>query len=194
MSTPDMLEIINGPEDGTEFPINRAPVIVGRDPGCAVNVRLDETVQPLHARLTAVGDGYRVRKVRSGYLSVNGKPAGMIRSRILREGGILQVGNTELSLCCAPDGLARRSRGLPTENDFVWFVRIVGGKLGRALWRAAAIRGRKARFVRWLLILFVLAMAAGYVRPGLLAEVLYYIRVAWSTVLHQIDAYSGGLL
>ena len=181
-----MLEIINGPEDGTEFPINRAPVIAGSDQSCGVNVRLDETVQRVHARLTAVGDGYRVRKIRAGHLSVDGKAAGMIRSRVLREGGVLRIGNTELYLRCAPDGLAKRSRGLPTENDLVWCLRLLAGKTWRALrWLGSFSRGR-SRFWRFLLIAFVVAMVAGYLRPGLFALLRYHLFQAGVQLQEQI--------
>lgn len=186
MNAPDMLEIINGPEDGTEFPINRAPVIVGSDIGCAVNVRLDETVQLQHARLTAVGDGYRVRKIRGGHLAVGGKKAGMVRSRILREGHILQVGNTELYLRCASDGLAKRSRGLPMESDLVWFIRILGGQCWGALRWLGSFSGRRSRFWRFLLLTFAVAAAAGYFRPGLLAEIRYYIIQYGAYLLEQV--------
>lgn len=191
MNAPDMLEVINGPEDGTEFPINRAPVIAGRDPGCAVNVRLDESVQPFHARLTAVSDGYRVRRIGPGTLRVNGRKAGVIRSRILRDGGILCMGRTELYLCCAPDGLARRSRGLPTESDFAWCLRVGGRKIGRALrWGTTASR-RRPRFLQLLILAFIVAAVAGYFQPGLLAELLGLLRQSWDYAWNQLVAYTG---
>jgi len=194
MSTPDVLEIINGPEDGTEFPINRAPVIVGSDLDCAVNVRLDESVQHHHARLTAVGDGYRVRKLRGGHLAVDGKQAGMIRSRVLREGNVLQVGNTELYLRCAPDGLAKRSRGLPMESDLAWCVRLLFGKLWGLLWWFGNRSGRRSRFWRFLLAAFVIALVAGYLRPGLLAQVRYTLLQFWAQFAQQLMAYVNSVL
>lgn len=186
MSAPDMLEIINGPEDGTEFPINRAPVIVGSDQGCAVNVRLDENVQRFHARLTAVGDGYRVRRIRGGALTVNGKAAGVIRSRVLRHGGVLCVGRTELYLRCAPDGLAKRSRGLPTENDLAWLIRVLGRKGWDGVLWLTNRSGRGSRFWRFLLVVFLAAAAVGYFRPGALAELQYYAFRLWSNLLQQV--------
>lgn len=189
MSAPDMLEIINGPEDGTEFPINRAPVIVGSDLDCAVNVRLDDFVQHHHARLTAVSDGYRVRKIRGGNLAVDGRQAGMIRSRVLREGNVLQVGNTELYLRCAPDGLAKRSRGLPTESDLVWCVRLLGSKLWEALWWFGNRSGRRSRFWRFLLVAFAAAAVAGYLRPSLFAEIRYTLLQRWAELAQQLMTY-----
>ena len=117
---PDCFVIINGPEDGTEFPITRAPFFVGQDPSCAVNIRLDTGVRPHHARVTVVSDGYRVRSAEGAPVFVDGKRAGTIRSRIARSGGNIQVGHTLLALECAPDGLAGRSQGIVTESDFAW--------------------------------------------------------------------------
>lgn len=192
MSQPDMLEIINGPEDGTEFPISRAPVIIGSDRSCEVNVRLDEAVQRYHARLTAVGDGYRVRKIHGGILAVNGKAAGVIRSRVLREGSILTVGSTELYLRCAPDGLARRSRGLPVENDIAWTVRVLARKIWSAIWWVGTLSGGTSRFVRGLVLLFVMASIAGYVRPGLPREIQYFLFQGWTSILHLLEPFLHG--
>lgn len=186
MSQPDMLEIINGPEDGTEFPINRAPLIVGSDFSCEINVRLDEAVQRYHARLTAVGDGYRVRKIHGGNLAVNGKSAGVIRSRVLREGNILTVGKTDFYLRCAPDGLARRSRGLPVENDMVWTLRVMARKVWDGAWWIGTLSGGTSRFVRGLAILFVLAIVAGYFRPGIISEIQYFVSQGWDSILQLL--------
>lgn len=171
MSAPDMLEVINGPEDGTEFPISRAPVIVGLDLACDVHVRLDESIEKQHARLTAVSDGYRVRKIEGGKLLVNGKRAGMLRSRILRDGGILEVGNTEFCLRCGTEGLARRSRGLPVESDVFWALRTLGSRL---LQRPRRRRSAASRWTRNLLILFVAAAVLGYVWPDTVYQIRYW--------------------
>ncbi|MCF6286691.1 MAG: FHA domain-containing protein [Candidatus Hydrogenedentes bacterium] len=193
MSAPDMLEVINGPEDGTEFPISRAPVIIGMDLGCEVNVRLDEGIERFHARLTAVSDGYRVRKIRGGRLCVNGKRAGVLRSRILREGGILEVGNTEFCLKCASDGLAKRSRGLPAESDLVWTIQTFAKRLFGML-RPDARRRRStfARLLRFVIFLFVAAMVVGYFWPDASAWVQWYIRHYANIIMTQVRAMTGG--
>jgi hypothetical protein len=134
---PDSLVVINGPEDGTEFAIARTPVYVGRDPACVANVRLDASVGDIHSLLTVVSEGYRVRRMDSGATYVNGKRVGRVRSRILRSGDVLQVGDTLLTLECSPDGLASRSRGLVHESDFAWVLRYVGGGALRFLGRLA---------------------------------------------------------
>lgn len=189
MNKPDRLEIINGPEDGTEFPISRTPAILGSDPDCAVSIRLDDMIHLHHARLTSVGDGYRVRKIRGGVLSVNGKPVGLVRSRIVREGGVVRAGRTELYLHCAPDGLARRSRGLPVENDLAWLLRLSARKGWEAIgWLGRRPRRRRARFRRMLILMAIALLIAWWFRPSLLAEIRYYLYQLWALFLDQLEA------
>lgn len=157
---PDCFIVINGPEDGTEFPIARAPFNIGQDPSCAVNVRLDTTVRPIHARATLVSDGYRIRSKEGVPVYVNGKPAGTIRSRIVRSGGVIQLGHTLLVLECAPDGLAGRSRGIDTANDFVWAAREGAHQFAR-LARAAlrvALRTAARLVTSWMGVVAVLIL------------------------------------
>ena len=131
---PDCFVVINGPEDGTEFPIVRAPFYVGCDASCAVNVRLDDGVRHFHALVSVVSDGYRIRRNDEAPVYVNGKRAGMLRSRIVRSGGRIQVGNTLLSVECAPDGLASRSHGIDTQGDLGW----VATQIARGVFRLGA--------------------------------------------------------
>ncbi len=123
--SPDCLIVIDGPEDGNEFPISRSPFYIGQDAACAVNIRLDTTVESRHARLTAVADGYRVRAMPGAQTFVGSKRVGSLRSRIVRSGDTLTVGHVTLALECAPDGLAKRSKGIPVENDVIWAFRSV---------------------------------------------------------------------
>jgi len=58
---PDTFEVIDGPGDGTEYPITRTPVDIGSDPECAVLVQCDPRVHQFHARVTVVSEGYRIR-------------------------------------------------------------------------------------------------------------------------------------
>ncbi|MFO7975406.1 MAG: FHA domain-containing protein [Candidatus Hydrogenedentota bacterium] len=120
---PDHFVVINGPEDGAEFPITRTPVYLGNDPQCAINLRLDNAIKPYHARVTVVSDGYRIRSIGGAPIFVDGKRVGTLFSRIIRDGEFVQVGNTFLALECAPDGLAVRSRGMPSESDIAWLMR-----------------------------------------------------------------------
>ncbi len=146
MPTPDCLEVINGPEDGSEFPIIRTPIDVGADPLCALNLCLDQKIADQHARITVVSEGYRVRRLDKAPVWVNGEPTGMVYSRILRPGNILKLGDTELIFRCSPDGLAMRSRGVTTEGDLVWALKLVKKRIGYAVWQAysfsSAIAGK----------------------------------------------------
>ena len=72
---PDCFVVINGPEDGTEHPVVRAPFHIGRDPSCAAGVSLDTGVRPFHALVTVVADGYRVRRNDGAPVFVDGKRA-----------------------------------------------------------------------------------------------------------------------
>lgn len=119
---PDCFVVVNGPEDGTEFPIVRAPFYIGRDGSCAVNIRLDDTVRDFHVSVSTVSDGYRIRRNDDGPVFVDGKRAGMFRSKIVKSGGQLKVGETLLCLECAPDGLASRSHGVVTQSDLGWAI------------------------------------------------------------------------
>lgn len=193
MSAPDLLEIVNGPEDGTEFPISRAPVIVGMDIGCDVNVRLDAQVERFHARLTTVPDGYRVRKIGGGKLLVGGKRVGVFRSRVLRNGTILAVGNTEFCLRCTPEGLAKRSRGVPTESDLFWAVQTFA-KRAFDLLRVLVQRPESAlvRFLRTLAMLYIGAAVAGYFWPGATAQIRREANRIFGWIMNQVSSMTGG--
>lgn len=117
---PDVLVVVNGPEDGAEFPVVRAPFSIGSDFSSAVNLRLDSAVRDFNALVTVVSEGYRVRRTDRSPVYVDGRRAGMFRSRIVRSGGTIQVGHTLLLLECSSDGLASRSRGIVSEGDFGW--------------------------------------------------------------------------
>lgn len=159
----DILELMNGPEDGTEFPLTRSPVDIGSAGECAVNIRFDPGIRPRHARLSVVSEGYRVRQVDGKKVYVNGKRAGRIRSRILRAGGVLQVSGSEFFLHCAEDGLASRSHGLSAENDFLWILRLAGR-------RGLAFSKRVWNLVRSILGPFYVPLAV----IGLMAVLLYW--------------------
>lgn len=166
----DVFSIVNGPEDGTEFPISRSPFHIGSDPRCLVHVALDESVAPHHAYVTVVEDGYRVRAAEaSAALYVDGKRVGGVRSRVVRHGGLIQVGSTLICVECAPDGLASRSRGLVSESDAAYVIRHT---LGHGL-RAAADLCRRLgwtliallrRPLVWTVLAAIVYLASGTVR------------------------------
>jgi hypothetical protein len=126
---PDTLMIINGPQDGLEYPITERMLAVGSEMGAGIQVTLDSAVALRHASVAPVGNGYRVRSLCNKLVSVGGKNAGRIKSRILRHGDILKVGHTELVLECSVDGLASRSEGINFENDVLWAVRHFGKRV-----------------------------------------------------------------
>lgn len=120
---PDAFVVLNGPQDGTEFPIGSPSVHIGRDHGCTVNVQLDQSVQPLHAVATAVGNGYTIRASTPQPIFVDGKKVTRLRSRVLHPGQIMRVGYTDLILECSPDGMSGRSKGIALQTDFVWAIK-----------------------------------------------------------------------
>ena len=121
--SPDALIIINGPQDGTEFPIVHNEVKIGQDRECAVNIQLDRNVLAQHGVATAAGEGYRIRSTAGAPLIVNGKRVGRLKSRLLKPGEVMRVGYTDLLLECSPDGMARRSKGVKVPTDFTWAIK-----------------------------------------------------------------------
>ena len=125
---PDTLIVVNGPQDGTEFPITHHVSTIGSDPGCGVCLQLDSAIEATHGQMTPGGGGYRIRSETGTPMHVNGKLAGRLKSRMLKPGELLRVGHTDLLLVCADDGLAHRSLGINLENDFVWAIRHLGSE------------------------------------------------------------------
>lgn len=166
--TCDSFTAINGPEDGTEFAIAQREVIIGNDSVCAVNVRLDSSVQNSHARATATSDGYRIRSIAGHAVYVNGKRASVVRSRVARNGDILRVGNTDLVLECSVDGIASRSRGMKLEHDITWAVRRAGYWAYRsASGLGAFARGQARIFLRqWKITVLTTAILAYWLSPS----------------------------
>ncbi len=170
----DHFEIVNGPEDGTEFPVTRTPVDIGHDPGCGVHVQLDSKVKLIHARVTVVSDGYRVRRLANAPVYVNGKRAGVVLARVVRTGGVVQVGETQLALQCSPDGLASRSHGMPSESNLGWALRIFYRKLMlgvRIVWRT--LRSLLGRFFWFAVLAAIVLGLVAYFRPW------YFQRIVW---------------
>ena len=165
---PDTLTVINGPEDGTEFALTQREFLIGSDAACSVNLRLDTAVEAMHGRASAVADGYRVRSAGETPVYVNGKPASIVRSQIVRAGDILRVGRTELVLECSADGLASRNRGITLENDFIWALRQAAVRAGRIVRLATrlSVRGGRALLRGRILTLLIGASALYWLVPG----------------------------
>lgn len=166
---PDHFEIVNGPEDGTRFPIGRTPVDMGSDGSCGIFIALDNDVKRFHARVTVVSDGYRIRRLGgAGPVHVNGKRAGLIRSRIVRHAGVVRVGNTELCLLAAPEGLASRSYGLPTESDAAWFLRLLAAQvLDFFQWARRVLFNTAAFLLRHWMLTFAFLAFLSWLRSDL---------------------------
>jgi len=186
----DTFFVLNGPEDGTQFSILRGPFHIGSDPSCTVHVALDTAVAPRHALVTAVGGGYRVRKVGSGALFVDDKRVGTVVSRVVRSGGTVQVGDTLLCVECVPHGLAGRSQGLGTENDLVWAARKAVGGLATGITGVGRFVSRAVRRIltSWKLltaVVLLFLLLSPWTRPWAwycLQWVVYYVRLAYHEI------------
>lgn len=178
----DRFEIINGPEDGTEFPVTRAPFDIGGDPGCAVNAQMDEEVRMFHARVAVVSKGYCIRSLKGAPVWVNGKRVGRFRSRVARARDVVRVGRTEFMVHLAEGGLASRSYGLPMESDFRYALR----SLGRALAFLLGFFGRilTHRRIRFLVVIAVLVGIACIVSPPFRAWFTYWMSYAWAWIVY----------
>lgn len=159
----DCIVVVNGPEDGTEFPVVRSPLTIGSDPSCCVHVRLDPEVREHHADLGVVADGYRIRAAGAASVYVNDRRSGTFRSCIARNGDLIRIGNTLLRIKCAPDGLAGRSRGVVTETDlarafksgFGGILHAVGAFLKTVLGVVVSRRGKMLPVLGLVILLMI---------------------------------------
>jgi len=164
----DQFQVMMGPEDGLCFPIIRSPLDIGADPRCAINPRMDPAIPRRIARVTVVSEGYRVRRAGSERVLVGGRRAGLVFSRIARDGEVIQVGQTKLLVQCAPGGLAQRSRGLPGESDAAWLARLALRKGWTGVYRiCCSVRASLGRCF-WPIIAVVVLVTLEYCFPGLL--------------------------
>lgn len=173
----DAFEIVNGPEDGVAFPIIRSPFNIGASADCAVYLNFDKKVFPEHARVNVVSNGYRIRSISGNPIYVNEKRSGLVWARIARSGDVVRIGETSFCIVCAPDGLAKRSIGMPTESNLVWLVRSLlnkfvkaGGLLYRIFFRMLS------RFNRVALVVVVALILLAWLQPQLLHMLIYYVR------------------
>lgn len=157
---PDAFVIANGPEDGTDFPITRAPFSIGANHDAGVRVVLDNGVKTTHAHVWAAPNGYRIRRADNAPVYVNGKRAGLVRSRIAGDGSVVQIGSTMICVACSPDGLASRSGGMVLESDLAWGA--------RALFRN--LLGLLKSTLHLLILPF--RRARGLIVPGILAVIV----------------------
>jgi hypothetical protein len=174
----DHLAVVNGPEDGKQFVLIRSPFFIGREQDCAAALLLDNAVLPKHIQALAAADGYRVRCTSASPVFVNGKKVGMIRSRILRPGDTLKVGNTLMTLHTSPTGLSKRSRGTLTESDIAYFGRrVVGGMLSGLV--SALQFGLRFALERWRVAMVLVMIGLVAYAPTRRVVFFYAERVWW---------------
>lgn len=181
----DTFIVVNGPEDGAEFTVSRSPVEVGSDARQHLVIRLDNDVALKHGLFVAEAGGYRVRSTGSGPVYVDGKRAGVVRSRHAKDGSTVQLGHTMMVLECAPDGLASRSRGVGSAGDFFWAGRLIvteGWRGLTALWRVVWDLLRSF-YSSWFVIGIIVAVLY-FTVPAVKQWVDFIIR--W--VVHQLQS------
>ncbi len=96
-SLADSLVVVNGPEDGTAHALIRTRLSIGSSRSCDIVIARDDDVEDRHAEAFITLRGYRIRRVHGG-VRLNGNRAARLGSRLLRDGDIVQIGNTELMM------------------------------------------------------------------------------------------------
>lgn len=89
------LKMLIGPLAGKEFVLFKNPTVIGSSPKADVYLFKDPEVEPAHALLHAVGDGYEVEdRTGAGRTFLNGRP---VRRAHLENGDQVRIGRTVLS-------------------------------------------------------------------------------------------------
>jgi len=93
----DVLEVLNGPEDGRLFPLGLGAATIGRLETAEIALALDRSISRTHARVTREQDRYFVEDLESNHGTfVNGQ---VIRARTqLEDGDEILVGGTLMRL------------------------------------------------------------------------------------------------
>ena len=130
---PDCFEVINGPEDGSRFPVFRVPFYIGSAQRCDIILRLDDDIKATHVKLSKAFGGYCVRCCGRASVYVDGRRSGWLRTRVVRPGGVIQVGNTLLRLASAQEEMARAT-AQSSFNDTKLSSK--SGKFGMSRWFA----------------------------------------------------------
>ncbi|MFC1603215.1 FHA domain-containing protein [Pseudomonadota bacterium] len=91
--TTEKLEIFTGDKLVNELPLNKAALLIGRDPQGDVQL-MDPRISRRHARLTQISSGYYIEDCNStnGTL-LNGKP---VQKHLFKPGDSLRIGDFEL--------------------------------------------------------------------------------------------------
>jgi hypothetical protein len=89
------LKMLVGPLAGKEFVLFKNPTVIGSSPKADIYLFKDPEVEPTHALLHTVGDGYEVEdRTGAGRVFHNGRP---VRRARLENGDQLRIGRTVLS-------------------------------------------------------------------------------------------------
>lgn len=89
------LKMLVGPLAGKEFVLFKNPTVIGSSPKADVYLFKDPEVEPAHALLHAVGDGYELEdRTGAGRTLLNGRP---VRRAHLEHGDQVRIGKTVLS-------------------------------------------------------------------------------------------------
>lgn len=90
------LKMLTGPLAGKEFVVYKNPTLIGSSPKADVYLFKDPAVEPIHAAIHVVGEGYEIEnRTASGDVFLNGRA---IRRSRLSDGDRLRIGKTVLSL------------------------------------------------------------------------------------------------
>jgi hypothetical protein len=89
------LKMLIGPLAGKEFVLFKNPTVLGSSPKADIYLFKDPDVEPIHALLHALGDGYELEdRAGAGRTLVNGRP---VRRARLESGDQVRIGRTVLS-------------------------------------------------------------------------------------------------
>ncbi len=115
------------------FPIVAAELVVGRDPDCAIHID-SLAVQPLHARIFATGNHYRVESMQSEEpVLINHQVIN--EATLLQDGDLIQVGKHTLSFSSEPvlEGVQANHAPAAPRPLQGWLQIMSGSHLGRSI-------------------------------------------------------------
>jgi phosphoserine phosphatase RsbU/P len=95
------LMVMNGPEDGRIFMISANPARLGRLDSLEVTLALDPTISRLHAQIRQDGGVYYLEDLNSKH-GTELEGAKLSGKGELRDGNLIQVGETVLQFRCVP--------------------------------------------------------------------------------------------
>lgn len=102
------------------------------------------------------------------------------------------MGGTDLCFLSAPEGLASRSYGMPTESDLGWALRLLLRQSTRFV--PALMRFVQDTFggtLKMIVPLAALLFLLNYFWPGILGEARDYAWQAYYFVRHYITVFTG---